>query len=128
MASNNATLDEPTLAATVERCIDEKGMGMMSLAAAKCTACAVPVHPGSVFEHEGKPYHVPCLVRSLQGQVDAITERYEALRPHVSDRSVLRGLCHFADVAVGEGQHDTCEDGRAAMEWLRQTAGWSPEP
>lgn len=94
---------------------------------AKCHACAVHIHRGDEFTHNGHPYHVPCLVRSLQGQVDAITECYEQLRPHVRDRSVLRGLCRFADVAETEGQHDQDEDCCAALDWLRQAAGWEPE-
>lgn len=51
----------------------------------KCTACAVPVHLGSIFEHDGRPFRVPCLVRSLQGEIDVLREQYERVRPHVSD-------------------------------------------
>lgn len=92
----------------------------------KCHACAVPIHRGSEYLHRGHAYHVPCLIRSLQGDVDAITQRYEELRPHVSDRSVLRGLCRFADVAEDNGQHTADEDAVAAMEWLRSAAGRNP--
>lgn len=92
----------------------------------KCHACDVPIHRGSEFVHNDRPYHVPCLVRSLQGEVDAIREQYERLRPRVSDRSVLRGLCGFADVAECEGQTQG-EDARNAQDWLRQVAGWKSE-
>lgn len=94
--------------------------------APKCTACAVPVHPGSVFEHDGRPFHVPCLVRSLQGEVDVLREQYETLRPHVSDRSVLRGLCRFAAAWVAE-RRNRDEDCNSAFDWLRQTAGFREE-
>ena len=89
----------------------------------KCHACGVPIHRGSEYLHNDRPYHVPCLVRSLQGEVDAVREQYERLRPHVSDRSVLRGLCQFAIVAEGERRRPLNDDERAALEWLRETAG-----
>lgn len=92
----------------------------------KCHACGVPVHRGSAFEHDGHMYHVPCLVRSLQGEIEVLRGLYEALRPHVSDRSVLRGLCGLADVAEHEG-HAKHEDARNALDWLRQAAGWKSE-
>ena len=91
----------------------------------KCHACAVPLtHGAHTFESDGKQWHCACLIRSLQGEVSVLRERYEALRPHVSDRSVLRGLCGFAGVAEHEGMHDHDDDARAALDWLRQTAGW----
>lgn len=41
--------------------------------------------------------------------------------------AVFRGLRAFADIAEWEGQiDDTSEDHRAAVEWLKQHAGWRP--
>lgn len=94
----------------------------------KCHACAVPIH-GLPWNHEDRPYHVACLVRSLQGEIDVLREQYERVRPHVSDRSVLRGLCAFALVAEwerGSRQRPPNEDERAALDWLQEAAGWAP--
>lgn len=91
----------------------------------KCTACAVPIR-GMPWNHNDRPYHVACLVRSLQGEIDVLRERYEAIRPHVSDRSVLRGLSQFAALWV-ERRRDRDEDCNAAFDWLRQAAGFLEE-
>lgn len=97
----------------------------------KCPACAVLVHaPDPILRvHEGRIWHNACLIRSLEAERDAVRALYEGLRPHVSDRSVLRGLCAFADQAIDGGyadpEHD--EDCRNAMAWLKQAAGWKSE-
>lgn len=95
-----------------------------------CAACGVTIHPHGVYRHSGKSWHPPCLVRSLQADLDIVREKYERLRPHVSDRSVLRGLGRFADHALESGRLElgikVDEDAQNAIDWLRQAAGWSP--
>lgn len=94
-------------------------------AAAKCAACAVPLNVGAhTFEQDGKQWHCACLLRSQRGEIEVLRRLYEELRPHVSERSVLRGLCRLAQIASGHDRLSHDQDVAAALEWLHQTAGY----
>lgn len=94
----------------------------------KCAACAVVLLETLAREHDGQHWHTPCLIRSLQAELDTMRRLYEGLRPHVSDRSVLRGLSRFADLALDSGhvELERDEDAKNALDWLRRAAGWTP--
>lgn len=96
----------------------------------KCPVCALATLRTLSREHDGRMWHTSCLIRSLEAERDAVRALYEGLRPHVKDRSVLRGLGRFADLALDSGHVDLShdEDARHALDWLRQVAGWTFPP
>lgn len=103
----------------------------MSGTDSKCPACAVRIlAPDPIARvYEGRVWHTACLIRSLEADRATASELYERLHPHVRDRSVLRGLCRFAEAALDHPamSHDLKrnEDCHNAMAWLSQAAGWS---